>query len=239
MAINLVSLVNQYLTPQLVGSLARAVGMNDPAAQELVSAAIPTILAALASTAATPDGAERVSDAIGSSHPDILTIVSETASRGTTSVLLEGTSQLRALIGGSKMSTLIKALGKFDDAPTHLAAMIGAVTHSIIGTIGREANPSDWADAASIAELLNSQKSKIAEVLEPEIARTFTDSGLLPGDASVASLSAPLTTRAAAKIFLNYRRDDDPGHAQSLYQRLEGIWFRQFIHGCGRAYQTW
>ena len=26
----------------------------------------------------------------------------------------------------------------------------------------------------------------------------------------------------AGKIFINYRRDDDPGYTQALYQRLEG-----------------
>ena len=41
MAINLVSLVSQFLTPQLVGALARAVGVNEAVAQRLVAAAIP------------------------------------------------------------------------------------------------------------------------------------------------------------------------------------------------------
>ena len=59
MAINLVSLVSQFLTPQLVGSLARAVGINEANAQRLAAAAIPTILASLATTAAAPGGAPR------------------------------------------------------------------------------------------------------------------------------------------------------------------------------------
>ena len=48
MAINLVSLVSQFLTPQLVGGLARALGINEAVAQKLVAAAVPTILASLA-----------------------------------------------------------------------------------------------------------------------------------------------------------------------------------------------
>ena len=58
MAINLVGLVQQYLTPQLVGSVARAVGVNEAVAQKLVAAALPAILAALATAAAAP-GAPR------------------------------------------------------------------------------------------------------------------------------------------------------------------------------------
>jgi len=51
MAINLVSLVQQFLTPQMVSSLARAVGVNEAVAQKLVAAALPAILAALATAA--------------------------------------------------------------------------------------------------------------------------------------------------------------------------------------------
>ena len=47
MAINLVSLVSQFLTPQLVGGLARALGINEAVAQKLVAAAVPAILASL------------------------------------------------------------------------------------------------------------------------------------------------------------------------------------------------
>ena len=73
MAVNLVSLVSQFLTPQLVGSLARALGVNEAVAQKLVAAAVPTILASLGTAAAAPGGAQKVSDAISNSDPDILT----------------------------------------------------------------------------------------------------------------------------------------------------------------------
>ena len=73
MAINLVSLVSQFLTPQMVGSLARALGVNEAVAQKLVAAAVPAILASLGTAAAAPGGAQKVSDAISNSDPDILT----------------------------------------------------------------------------------------------------------------------------------------------------------------------
>ncbi len=79
MAINLVSLVSQFLTPQVVGSLARAIGVNEAVAQKLVAAAVPTILASLGTAAAAPGGAQRVSDAISNSDPDVLTKVGQAA----------------------------------------------------------------------------------------------------------------------------------------------------------------
>ena len=64
MAINLVSLVSQFLTPQLIGALARTLGINEAVAQKLAAAAVPAILASLGTAAAAPGGAQKVSDAI-------------------------------------------------------------------------------------------------------------------------------------------------------------------------------
>ena len=82
MALDLVGLVSQVLTPQLVGSLARAVGINEAVAQKLVSAAIPVILGALATTAAAPGGAQKLVDAVSNSDPDLLTKLSGAISGG-------------------------------------------------------------------------------------------------------------------------------------------------------------
>ena len=101
MALNLVSLVQQFLTPQIVGSLARAVGINEAVAQRLVAAAIPTILASLATTAAAPGGAQKVADAVSNSDPDLLTKLASAVSGGNVSALSEGGSMLGGLLGGS------------------------------------------------------------------------------------------------------------------------------------------
>ena len=90
MAINLVSLVSQVLTPQLVGSLARAVGVNEAVAQKLVAAAIPTILAALATTAAAPGGAQKLADTVSNSDPDLLSKLTGAIGGGNVGALGEG-----------------------------------------------------------------------------------------------------------------------------------------------------
>ena len=99
MAINLVSLVQQYLTPQLVGSLARSVGVNEAVAQKLVAAALPAILAALATAAAAPGGAQKVSDAISNSDPDLLTKLSGAMTGGNTRFVNDGANLLSGLLG--------------------------------------------------------------------------------------------------------------------------------------------
>ena len=103
MAINLVSLVSQFLTPQLVGALARALGINEAVgAENFVAAAVPAILASLGTAAAAPGGAQKVSDAISSSDPDILTKLSGAITGGNTRFLNEGGSLLSGLLGGRR-----------------------------------------------------------------------------------------------------------------------------------------
>jgi hypothetical protein len=240
MAINLVSLVAQYLPPQLVGSLARAIGVSEAIAQKVVLAAIPTILAALASTAAAPGGGQKVSDAVANSDPDILTKVYRAATGGNARFLNEGATLLNSLLGGGTLSSLVVALSQCSGAP-HPATqtLLGAVTHATVGIIGQQ-DPSNWSDPLAILSLLNSQKSAISAALPSEVSfRALGATGLLAGLGVAPAAPPPVPdggmrrystevaedqrqfSRAAPRIFINYRRGDDPGYSQSLYWALE------------------
>ncbi len=201
MAINLVSLVQQFLTPQMVSSLARAVGVNEAVAQKLVAAALPAVLAALGTAAAAPGGAQKVSDAISNSDPDVLTKVSQAASSGNARFLNEGSTLLSGLLGGGGLSSLAGALSQFSGAP-HPATqtLVGAITHAAVGTIGQQ-DPSNWSDPSAILSLLNSQKGAIAAALPPEVSKMLSASGLLAGlggAAAAATQTATSTVSSAA-----------------------------------------
>jgi hypothetical protein len=201
MAINLVSLVSQFLTPQVVGSLARSIGVNEAVAQKLVAAAVPTILASLGTAAAAPGGAQRVSDAISNSDPDILTKIGQAAGGGNTRFLNEGATLLNGLLGGGGLSSLVGALSQYSGAP-HPATqtLLGAATHAAVGTIGQQ-DPSTWSDPSSILSLLNSQKGAISAALPPEISRALGASGLLAGlgAAGAAATQTATSTVSSAR----------------------------------------
>src|SRR5271170_2132512 len=201
MAINLVSLVSQFLTPQLVGGLARALGVNEALAQKLVAAAVPTILASLGTAAAAPGGAQKVSDAISNSDPDILTKLTGAIGGGNARFLNEGSTLLNGLLGGGGLTSLVGALSQYSGAP-HPAtqSLLGAVTHAAVGTIGQQ-DPSGWSDPSAILSLLNSQKSAISAALPPDVSKLLGASGLLAGLGSVAAAatqSATSTVSSAA-----------------------------------------
>ncbi|MGO9419766.1 DUF937 domain-containing protein [Roseiarcus sp.] len=196
MAINLVSLVSQFLTPQVVGSLARAVGINEVVAQKLAAAAIPLILGALATTAAAPGGAQKVVDAVSNSDPDLLTKLAGALGGGNLGALAEGTNLLGGLLGGSGVASLAGALSQFAGAPQGAAqSTLGAVAQAAIGTIGQQ-DPSNWSDASSIAALFGSQKDAIAAALPPELSKALGATGLLAG---LGGLGAAATQRASAE----------------------------------------
>ncbi len=190
MAINLVSLISQVLTPQLVGSLARAVGVNEAVAQKLVAAAIPTILAALATTAAAPGGAQKLADTVSNSDPDLLSKLTGAIGGGNAGALGEGANMLSGLLGGSGLSSIVGALSQFAGAPQGAAqSVVGAVAQTAVGTIGQQ-DPSNWSDAPSIAAMLASQKSAISAALPPELSKALGATGLLAGLGGLGTAAA-------------------------------------------------
>lgn len=201
MAINLVSLVSQFLTPQLVGGLARSLGINEAVAQKLVTAAVPTLLASVGTAAAAPGGAQKVSDAVSMSDPDILTKLSGAITGGNTRFLNEGGALLNNLLGSGGLSSLTGALSQYSGAPQPATqSMLGTIAHAAVGTIGQQ-DPSNWSDPSSILSLLNSQKGAISAALPPEVSRLLGASGLLAGlggAAAAASQTAASTVSSAA-----------------------------------------
>ncbi len=194
MAINLVSLVSQYLTPQMIGSLARVAGVNDAAAQKLVSAAVPAILAALGTAAAAPGGAQKVSDAVSNSDPELLTKLRSAVAGGNSQVLTEGANLLSGLLGGGGLASLATALSQYSGAPQGAAqSVIGAVSHVVMGTIGQQ-DPSNWSDASSIVSMFNNEKSAISAALPADVSKALGASGLLAGLGGLGAAAAQTAT---------------------------------------------
>ena len=63
MASNLVSLVMQSITPDMVGRIATAFGFDRNKIQSAISGAVPALLAAFNDVATQPGGAQKLADA--------------------------------------------------------------------------------------------------------------------------------------------------------------------------------
>lgn len=71
MAISLISLVTEFLTPTMIGRIASALGVDRNKLQTAVNAAVPGLLAGLTGVAAEPGGAQKLVDAAGAAHRGI------------------------------------------------------------------------------------------------------------------------------------------------------------------------
>ena len=100
MSINLVSLVSQYLTPELIGRIAGALGVDRTLVGKAATYLAPVLLRMLAGVAATPAGARRLAGALEQQDPSILnTLKSAIGGAGQESIVKDGISALESLLG--------------------------------------------------------------------------------------------------------------------------------------------
>jgi hypothetical protein len=181
MSINLVSLVSQYMTPELVGRIATALGVDRTLLGKAVVALAPALLRTLAGVASTPLGAQRLAGAVDKQDPSILhTLESQIGGEGQGSLIKGGLGALESLLGGSAVSGLSGALSKFSGiGEGAVSSLIGLATPAVLGVLNKE-RAAQGLDSSGLAHLLESQKENISEALPPELGDLLGKAGV-PG----------------------------------------------------------
>jgi hypothetical protein len=114
MPTNLVASVTKILTPQLLSRIASAFGIDQAALEKAVAATVPALLTAFTSLVAKPGGAAKLGDAVAQQPTDILTSVANViGAPGAKGLMDSGLSSLSSLLGGSAVSALAGAVGKY------------------------------------------------------------------------------------------------------------------------------
>src|SRR5215510_3192155 len=72
MPTNLIALIAQFLTPDMIARIASALGIDRTLAQKAIDAAVPAMLARLAGHASKPEGARQLSNVLAQQAPDAL-----------------------------------------------------------------------------------------------------------------------------------------------------------------------
>jgi len=180
MAINLVSLISQFVTPDMVGRIASAMGLDANVAKKAVGGSIPALLAALAGVAAKPGGAQQLSNAVAQQPPGVVeNLLGALGGSGQKAIVDSGSSLLSTLVGGGAMSAIAGAIGKFagisDGTSRSLLGMLGPVVLSGLGQQQR----SSGLDANGLASLLTSQKDQIAAAIPSGLANQLGGTGLM------------------------------------------------------------
>jgi hypothetical protein len=164
MATSILSTVSQFLTPEVVGKLAAASGLDRSVTQTALGAAVPSILSALTGLVAQPSGARQLANAVAQQPNDLLgSIVSSLTGSAMTSD--KGTNLLSSLLGSGPLGVLTSTVSKFlgvGEGP--MRTLMGLLTPLIMTVLGREQRAAGL-DASGLAQMLIGQKNEITAAM--------------------------------------------------------------------------
>jgi hypothetical protein len=197
MAPNLVSLVMQFLTPDMIGRIATALGVDRNLLQAAINAAVPGILGGLTGVAAQPGGADRLADAARQQTNSLGNISNVLGAGNQTSFTEKGTQLLSSLLGGRDQNALAEAVAKFSGlGQAKTGSLLGMLAPLIMGTIAQQQGPRSL-NAGGIADLLASQKDSIAAALPPGFGNLLGSTGLLDSLGGAARTATAAGRQAA------------------------------------------
>jgi len=200
MATNLVSLVMQFLTPDMIARIASALGLNASVAQKAIGGAVPTLLAGLADVTSTPQGARQLSALAQQQPASVESFKSLIGGSGQGGLAESGASMLSGLFGGGTLDTIAQSIGKFaglDAASTKsLLGMLGPV---ILGALGQHQRTTGM-DSSGLASLLGTQRDQIAASIPSSLSDQLSASGLIDRAARTTRSATEQVSTAARSV---------------------------------------
>ena len=197
MATNLVSVVMQFLTPDMIAKIASALGLDRSVAQKAIAGAVPALLASFADLASAPNGARQLGNALAQPQAGSLeSIKSIIGGSGQNTLAEAGSSVLSGLFGGGTLDTMAQSIGKFaglDGASSK--SLLGMLAPVVLGTLGQQQR-SAGLDAGGLASLLGAQKDQIAAAIPSGLADQLSAAGLF--DRAAGTLRSGTAAASAA-----------------------------------------
>jgi hypothetical protein len=201
MATNLVSLVMQFLTPDMIGRIATALGLDRNNTQTAIGAAVPALLAGFSNVAVQPGGAQKLVDAARQQTGTLGNFANMLGTGGQSSLIEQGSQMLSSLLGGRDQNALAQAVAKSAGLGQSAAgSLLGMLAPVVMGTIAQQQQGRSF-DASGITGLLASQKDSIAAALPTGFGNLLGGTGLLDalgGAARTATAAGSETARVAS-----------------------------------------
>jgi len=195
MATNLVSLVMQFLTPDMIGRIGTALELDRNKIRRAVSSAVPALLAGFNDTATQPGGSQKLADAARQQADSLRNFARVLATGGGQSSLFdEGSRMLLSLVGGQNQNALTEAIADFTGLNQGVTGSLLAMLAPIVmGTIAQHQRTTRALDANGIANLFASQRDNIAAALPSGFGRLLNGTSLLNslGDSARTATAEP------------------------------------------------
>jgi hypothetical protein len=187
----------QFLTPEIIGRVATALGLDRTLVQSAINAAVPGLLAGLGGVATQPGGAQKLAEA-AKQETGTLGKFADMLGGGSQSTFIERGSQLlTSLLGAGDQNALVSAIGQFAGlGQGKSGSLLGMLAPIVMGTIAQQQSPRGL-DASSIASLFASQKDNIAAALPADFGKLLSGTDLLSSLGGAARSAGTQATRAA------------------------------------------
>jgi hypothetical protein len=174
---NIVSLIMQYLTPDMIGRIASVLGLDRNTAQTSIGASVPALLAALGNVATQRGGAQKLADAANQQAGTVDNLASMIG--GQNGFAEKGSRMLSSLLGSGQQNALTSAITSFTGiGQGTCSSLLGMLAPVIMGVIGKQLG-SGGVDSYSVANLLAGQKDNIAAALPSGLRDQLRGTGLL------------------------------------------------------------
>ena len=201
MATNLVSVVMQFLTPDMIAKIASVLGLDRTVVQKAIAGAIPALLASLADVASTPKGARQLTNTLTQQSDSLESLRNLVGGAAGQNLVTEtGTNMLSGLFGGGTLDTMAQTIGKFagigEGTSKSLLGMLGPV---VLGALGQQQR-SMGLDASGLASLLTSQKDQIAAAIPSGLADQMSAAGLIDGATESLRSGAAAASAAGGRM---------------------------------------
>lgn len=199
MATNLVSVVMQFLTPDMIAKIASVLGLDRNVTQKAIAGAVPALLASLADVATTPNGARQLTNTLTQQSGSLEDLKNLTGGPGLNSLAETGSNMLSALFGGGTVDAMAQTIGKFvgiGEGTTK--SMLGMLGPMVLGALGQQQR-SAGLDASGLASLLTSQKDQIAAAIPSGLAAQLSAAGLIDGTIEHLRSGAAAASAAGAR----------------------------------------
>ncbi len=178
MSTNLVSYVMQFLTPDMIGRIAAAQGLNRSDTQSGVSAAVPALLATLIGLADKPGGAQSLVNTIKQQSGVADNFGSMIGGSNQASFIDRGSSLLTSLLGSHDASSLAGAVGRFAGlGQTKATSLLGMLAPLVMSLIGKQIG-TRGIDVGSLTSLLASQRDQIAQSMPGGMGQMLESAGI-------------------------------------------------------------
>lgn len=162
---NLVDLVKDQLTGQVLGSLSALVGANEADTRKAAGVAVPAILGGLAKLASTQGGANQITSALGGLDLGQLgNLAGMLGGSNASRIGDQGGSLLGSLFGTSSTSKMVETLAAFLGMKPGMArSLLAYLVPIVLGMIAKQFGGRP--DAASLQRLFSEQGNNIKNAL--------------------------------------------------------------------------